>query len=356
MFKKISKIFDKKSHMENEINSQPQVISKLINKYVSGNNINISIPNNISSITLIASGSSYNSAHIFCEYLNREGTFFSRVFYSSELCLIKNFLTDENALYVFISQSGETTDTNKALEYIKSKTTNTLVITNTKDSNLYNAATYKMLTYAGVEKAVASTKAVSAQLICLFLLGVKLFQQKNKPVENLLNSIINIPNTLKEVMTLHESLKAPSKIISKYENSVILANGILYSLAKEGALKLKETSYINTMAYPFGEFLHGHMAMLNRKSIVISIINDDNYNLALDVLKKINEKYSCQHIIITNVAKKFEINSNIINVSSNEEMGFLFATLVVMQILALNTSKRLNKDIDSPQGLSKVVK
>ena len=354
----VNKIFSvKKSSMEKEIFQQSDIIFELIRKYVKKDySINIDIPENVLKIALIASGSSYHSATIAANFLREKVHCEAQSYYASEVALAESFDVDSSTLYIFISQSGETSDTNKSLDKIKTKTDKTLSVTNTKNSTLYNNTKYKILTYAGVEKSIASTKAMSAQLYCLFLISAKIMQQKELPVRSFVEELLCVPEYIKETFLKREEIKCYAKILSTYENAAILASGMFYPLAKEGALKIKETSYINTTAYPTGEFLHGHIAILNKKCAVISIVNNQNIQFTLDVLNKITQNYKTDSLLISifplsNIAK-----NSIINIKSSVDVDFLFSALVVFQLLSLETALFLNRNIDRPDGLKKIVK
>ena len=359
IFKKIIGNFFKikKSNMEKEILQQSDIIFDLIRKYVKKDySINIDIPENTSKIALVASGSSYHSATIAANFLREKVHCDAQSYYASEVSLAESFDVDSNTLYIFISQSGETADTNKALEKIKIKTDKTLSVTNTKGSTLYNNTKYKILTYAGVEKSIASTKAMSAQLYCLFLIAAKIMQQKELPARTFVEELLSVPEYIKETLSKRNEIKNYSKILSVYENAAILASGMFYPLAKEGALKVKETSYINTTAYPTGEFLHGHIAILNKKCAVISIVNNQNIQFTLDVLNKINTDYKTDSLIISafplpNIGKNI-----IISIPASTDIDFLFSTLIILQLIAFESAVILGRDVDKPEGLSKIVK
>ncbi|MBQ8887050.1 MAG: SIS domain-containing protein [Candidatus Gastranaerophilales bacterium] len=354
-----SKIFSaKKTNMELEIYEQPDVIFELIRKYVKKDySINIELPENISKIALIASGSSYHSATIAANFMRTHVHCEAQSYYASEVFLAENFDVDTETLYIFISQSGETADTNKSLERISSKTDKILAITNTKNSTLYNSAKYRLLIHAGVEKSIASTKAMCAQMFCLFLVAAKLMQKKELPSISFLDELLNVPEYVKNAFIHRKEIKEYAKSLSEYDNAAVLASGMFYPLAKESALKIKETSYINTTAYPTGEFLHGHIAILNKKCAVISFINNKNVEFTLDVLNNIYKNYKTHSLIIS--AKDLPQNQfqeNVLYVKTASDIDFIFSTLVITQLLAFETAVCLGRDIDKPVGLSKIVK
>lgn len=359
-FKEIIKsIFFKtnKTNMEKELYEQPKVISKLIRKYISKNgSINIALPDNIKKIALIASGSSYHSATIAANYLRDNVHCYAQSYYASEFSLVENVDVDNQTLYIFISQSGETSDTNKSLNIIRLKTDKTLAITNTKNSELYNNSKYKILLHAGTEKSIASTKAMCAQIFCLFLIAVKIMQQREIPVQNLLEELYGIPQLISKTLENRKNVVSFSKKLASYENAALLASGMFYPLAKEGALKIKETSYINTTAYPTGEFLHGHIAILNKKCAVISIVNNHNVDFTIRVLERINEEYSSDSLVISAFRLDLKKSGDAICVNTYKDVEFLFATLIILQMLAFETAVILGRNVDKPDGLTKIVK
>jgi len=358
----LRKIFNKffsgrKTNMEKEIFEQPEIIFELIRKYIKKDySVNIELPENISKIALFASGSSYHSATIAANFLRTKAHYDAQSYYASEAALAENFDVDSDTLYIFISQSGETADTLTSLNKIKQKTDKTLAITNTKNSSLYNNCKYKVLTYAGVEKAIASTKAMCAQMYCLFLIAIKLMQKKELPVKSLIDELIGLPEYLRNSFSKREEIKKYSSLLVNYENAAILASGMFYPLAKEGALKIKETSYINTTAYPTGEFLHGHIAILNKKCAVIALVNNQNIQFTIDVLNRIENKYKADCLIISAVPLYEIKDDNKINIYTTSDIEFMFSALIILQLLAFESALLLNRNIDSPEGLTKIVK
>ena len=357
LFGFLKKFFSKsnQTNMEKEIYEQPETISKLLKKYLDKNGtVNIDLPENIKKVALIASGSSYHSATIAANYLRDNVHCYAQSYYASEFSLLDNIDVDNQTLYVFISQSGETSDTNRSLDLVRVKTDKTLAITNTKNSTLYNNAKYKILLHAGVEKSIASTKAMCAQLFCLFLIAVKIMQQREIPVNSLLDELYSIPTIIQKTYEHREKIKEFSKKLAQYDNAAVLASGMFYPLSKEGALKIKETSYINTTAYPTGEFLHGHIAILNKKCAVISLVNNFNVDFTVRVLEKIRSEYTTDSLVIS--AFPLKQNENTICVNTYKDVEFLFATLIIFQFLAFETASLLGRNIDAPSGLTKVVK
>ncbi|MCD7878386.1 MAG: SIS domain-containing protein [Candidatus Gastranaerophilales bacterium] len=343
--------------MEKEIFQQVQIIRNLIKKYIKEDNvININLPDGIKKIALIASGSSYHSAAIAANFFRNTVHIQAQSYYAGEISILENFDVYPDILYIFISQSGETSDTNIALEKIKNKTDKTLSVTNTKNSTLYKNTKYKILTFAGIEKSIASTKAMSSQIFCLLLIALKIMKENRIENYDVLSQIIRVPDYIENAYTKQEEAKKYAQLLSRNENAVILASGMFYPLAKEGALKIKETSYINTTAYPTGEFLHGHIAILNRKCTLIALVNNSNVDFTMNVLEKVNSGYKTQSLIISAIPIDDTLKNTVITISTKNDIDFMFSALVIMQLLAYETAFKLGRNVDKPNGLSKIVK
>lgn len=354
-----NKLSNNSSNMETEIFQQPYILEFLAKKYITPEKyILINLPLNIKKVVLIASGSSYNCAHITAEVLKESANCDAECIYSSEFSLNRNITIDKDTLYVFISQSGETTDTLDALKHVIKSTDKTLCITNNDDSTIWQLSNYKILTCAGKEHSIASTKAVSAQLFCSYLLVLKIMYSKNIDIQSDLNYLYNLPTFLKTILEDTKSIKAVAKKLSKFNTLSILGSRAFYALAKEGALKIKETSYINTTGYPQGEFMHGHVAVLNHKSAVISLIDSDNEAFCIKNLQRIKDDYKPFIVALSNNNSNGlldEVSDHNFRLNAETKIFTLFGDLLILQLLALEIAKQLKRNIDRPKGLRKVV-
>ena len=356
----ISKLFSpKESEMQKEIFSQPSVISKLFERYVNADGqIMINLPLFINRVVLIASGSSYNCAAII-SYLMREYAHIStQSLYASEFAQIPSYEVEKDTLYVFISQSGETTDTLLALDRVKADSDKTLCVTNNQDSKLFTKAHYKLLTYAGIEKSIAATKSLSSQLFVLCLLIGKIMQLKGLDTSGFLEDLKNIPSIMENVLKDTSDIKKAARRLACYNNISLLGSGCFYPLAKEGALKIREVSYLNTNAYPTGEFLHGHVAALNKRTAVVAILSEFNKDFGVNILKKIKNDYSPLLFIISDIPNcDSELKPDYsIKFGYENDIFLLFSTLLILQLTSLETGIKLKRNIDKPSGLNKVVK
>ena len=166
-----------KTRMESEISEQTGIIPYILMKYINpqSGEIRIDLPDNITKIVLVASGSSYHCARFAVDLLEKSSKIESRAIYSSEF-LLKNVIPhDDNTLYIFITQSGETSDTVKSAERVKKLgNVSTVCITNNENSAIWNLCDYKVACYAGVEEGIAATKSFTSQMLCLLLIALKL--------------------------------------------------------------------------------------------------------------------------------------------------------------------------------------
>ena len=183
-----------------------------------------------------------------------------------------------------------------------------------------------------------------------------MLEKEDIPALSIEEELIEIPNIIENIFKQKNKIMNFAKKISKYDNIAILASGMFYPLAKEGALKIKETSYINANAYPTGEFLHGHIALLNKKSAVISIVNNKNVDFTVNVLKKIKMDYTAESMIISALPFSEKNNNSLIEIFTRKEIVFLFGSLVTLQLIAYYCATFLGRNVDSPNGLTKVVK
>ncbi|MDD3237953.1 MAG: SIS domain-containing protein [Candidatus Gastranaerophilales bacterium] len=349
----------KKTNMELEIQEQPDIVTHLIENYITPENyILINLPLKIKKVILIASGSSYHCAYATAELLKDLAHCDAECVYSCEFNYNPNLDVNRDTLFIFISQSGETSDTLAALKEVAKKTDNILCITNHEDSTIWQLSNYKINTLAGIEMSIASTKALCAQLMCCYLLVLKIMYSKNIDITLELKQINNLPALLNDVISKKEQIKEIAKKISKFQNLIILGSREFYALAKENALKVTETSYINSVAYPQGEFMHGHLAVLNQKAALISFIDEENQDLYLNNLRKIKEEYNPYIVSVTgkNIRPDIDEIADFAFKNNAESKIFnIFGTLLFAQLVALEIAKALHRNIDRPIGLKKVV-
>lgn len=342
--------------MEKEIKQQPEVLKNLIEKYITKDNkISFNLPEGVKKLTFVASGSSYHCAGMVAKLFRELANIKASCEYASEFYISKNIFIENNTLYIFISQSGETFDTVESLKKVKEQGGKTLCITNCKDSSLWNMCDYKILSEAGEEKSIASTKALIAQLLCMYLVMLEFLDSKGHDIKQELNDIKKIPAFVGDYLSDTSQIKNAAKVLSKTPNAVILGSKYYYSVAKEGALKIKETSYIDANAYPQGEFLHGHMAVLNNKPVLVAIAVEETQKSMQAILERVFKDYTPELITISNEDSVFHSGTNI-KINTKNNIYNLFATVITFQLLAFETALALGRNVDKPIGLNKVVK
>ena len=349
-----------KCSMESEIFEQPKVIENLIQKY---NNINFDLPIDVEKIILVASGSSYHCARFSADLLGEIAGIEARAIYSSEFNLKRVIPHDKKTLYIFITQSGETTDTLTSLKTVNQGFydldgnkyyLDTLCITNKADSSIWNLSKYKINCSAGIENSIAATKSFTAQMLCVLVVALKLSQGKGGNIDKYLSSLDELPQVMSQTLGLKKKVKQLARLVSKQKCVIITADGISYSIAKEAALKIKETSYMNINATYLGEFMHGHVAVLNNKSAVIYLSVDKISSAAILNLHKIKQNYNPTLFIIGKDDKEIASNFNI-SIDCGNEILQMFSNVLIIQLLALEIAKKLKRNIDKPKGLKKVV-
>ena len=346
----------RQSSMEREIFEQSEILEHLINTYITEKeDISIEVPSGIEQVVFVASGSSYHCARYGADIFGKIASIEARAIYSSEFLLKAVIPHSENMLYIFITQSGETSDTNKALIKAKESGVRTLCITNKEDSTIWNASDYKVCCHAGVERSIAATKSLTSQMMCVTFLAIKFAKLKGIETDSYINELISVPHYIEETYNLRPKIKMLARFVSKYKNVIVCADGVAYALAKEAALKIKETSYLNVTSSILGEFMHGHVAVLNNKSVLIYILVDDLTYTATKNLNKIKEDYNPPICIIGNKNVKIKSTFNI-NIDCESKMVKYFCDAVIVQLLALEIALKLHRNVDKPHGLNKVVK
>ena len=355
-------MFRKKTqtNMEQEIIEQKKIIPYILMKYINPENgeIKMNLPQNIRKIVLVASGSSYHCARFAVDLLEKISQIESRAIYSSEFLLKSVIPHDENTLYIFITQSGETSDTLKAVERVKNSTSlPTLCITNNEQSTIWGLCDYKVACFAGKENGIAATKSFTSQMLCLILISLKLVENVHGADSTKLykESLIHLPVVLEKALARRNEIKKLANSLAKENNIIITADGISYSLAKEAALKTKETSYKNISAAILGEFMHGHVAVLNNKSTLIYITVDKISERSISNLNKIKADYNPKLVIIGPADDRLKPDYNIF-VECENEIQQMFSDVLICQQVALEVALKLKRNVDHPKGLHKVVK
>lgn len=342
--------------MEAEIISQGEIIESLIKKYVLNYCVLMDIPLEVRRISIVAAGSSYNAGVFGKNFFENISSVETTVNYASEIVNSSFSSFDKNTLYILISQSGESVDTVCAMKKIQASGAKVLCITNNLDSTMYKEADYKFDINAGREQAIAATKTFSATVVMLWLLAVKIAQNKHLDVSEETKNIYLIKNNIELFLKNIDNLDLAAKYLSKKKAISISGIGIFYALSLEAALKIKETSYISTCAYPMGDFIHGHFAVLNKEKTFLTFLLSDSTENEINLVKKIQKTYKPKCIVISDEYEDYDSDILIKFQKGQSKIATIVNMIILVQLLALKIAVRLGKNVDNPKGLNKVVR
>ena len=331
--------------MLKEINEEPFIFKKILDKYIKDNKIiNMFDISKYDEIEIVACGSAFHAGYLAKHYIESIAGIKTSVYYASEYRYSKHFYNNK-MLVIVISQSGETADTYAALKMANEFGVDTLGIVNVYKSSIARDSKYVIYTDAGIEVSVATTKAYMAQCLILLLLALNVNQDST-----IINKLYNIPNLLTKY--INKDYKDIASIIAKYNHIFYLGREVDYYLALEGSLKLKEISYIHSEAYPAGELKHGTISLMDKEIIVIAIvINDDIKDKTISNLKEVMSR-GTQVISITNEIGNFSDYK--IEIKENDILT-PFISMVIMQLIAYEVALIKGCDIDKPRNLAKSV-
>ena len=358
---------DYKHFMAKEIEEQPNTISNGINEYIDMSNKDISIynfpwkSNEISSITLIGCGTAYHSC-LMAKYWFEEITSLDvNIDIASEFRYRKNRFKKET-LYVFVSQSGETADTYAALDLCKQSGVKTCAVVNVVESSIARDAEFVLPIHCGTEIGVASTKAFLGQILILYILALKLALLR-KDIEKAqfdkkIDDLKNLPKLVEQTLLIDNKIQTISNTFNEAKGSMFLGRGFSYPIALEGALKLKELSYIHAEGYPAGEMKHGPLALIEEGMPVVVLAPRDNYyKKTISNMQEVIAR-GAKVLLITNKSKDEVISENIwekIEVESTNEDLLPFLLTIPLQKLAYYSALKKGYDIDKPRNLAKSV-
>ena len=270
----------------------------------------------------------------------------------------RNPLIDEKTLCIFISQSGETADTIAALKLAKENGAKTLAISNVIGSSIVRVADYSLYTHAGPEIAVASTKAYTAQIILLAILSMyfaEVMGRNLEEIKKLKEDIYLIPSKLEEILKNTSIIKKSAKEMFNEKDVYFIGRGIDKTVALEASLKLKEISYIHSDAYPAGELKHGPIALIEKGTVVIGIMTDENFvPKTVSYLQEVVSR-GAKTLIVTNQEIDNNLFDIIINIPKISEYISPVLSVVPLQLLAYYISKEKGLDVDKPRNLAKSV-
>lgn len=358
-----------KHFMLKEIHEQPDVIRNVL----SGKLYNIDEPislkevnltketlKNLNRIQVIACGTSLHAAMVG-KYLIEEFCNIPVDVEASSEYIYRKTVTDKNTLVIGVSQSGETADTLTAIKQSKEKGSHVLIITNRPDSAMAREADSLIPVSAGIEVSVAATKSYIAQVVSFYLLAIYMAEVKGSVEPEFLTELkremVVLPQKIETILAHKEDIQKCAKAYSGHKDFIFIARGINFPTALEGALKLKEISYINATGYPAGELKHGPIAMLDETMPVLSILMHGKvYEKILSNAEEAKAR-NARMIALTNSDDKklSELFDCIIKVPEVNELLSPVVAMVPLQLLAYYIAEFLGKDVDQPRNLAKSV-
>jgi glucosamine--fructose-6-phosphate aminotransferase (isomerizing) len=345
--------------MIKEIFEQPEAIHQTLLGRFDESDIDRLLSQNLTSIKIVACGTSYHAA-LAGKYILEE---LGRVPVTAELASEYRYSRGgmDRPLVILISQSGETADTLAAAREAKKRGCPTLAVTNYVGSSLTREADFTFYTRAGLEIGVAATKTFLTQLVAMYLIGMKLGLQRNAltptQADGLLNELRALPRVVQSVLDRAEAVR---KLAAKYaaaDNVFYIGRYVNYPIALEGALKLKEISYVHAEGYPGGELKHGPLAVISEKTPIVAIaVRDHTYEKMLSNIGEVNARGG--PVIGIGMDDDSDLGKyvdDIILVPTVRPLLSPVPIVVALQLLAYHVAKARGCAIDKPRNLAKTV-
>ncbi len=358
---------DFKHFMAKEIEEQPVTIKTGIKEYLDSvnNEINIfNFPwkiNEIKSITLIGCGTAYHSCLMAKYWFEELTTLDVNIDIASEFRYRKNRFK-EDSLYIFVSQSGETADTYAALDLCNKNNMKTCAVVNVIESSIARDSNFVLPIHCGPEIGVASTKAFLGQILVLYILALKIGsisgQIDKKNYQDKIKDLKNLPSQIEKTLLVDNDIQAISSTFNEAKGSMFLGRGFSFPIALEGALKLKELSYVHAEGYPAGEMKHGPLALIEEgMPVVVLAPRDSYYKKTISNMQEVIAR-GAKVLLITNKSKDEIVSENIwetIEVENTNDDLLPFLLTVPLQKLAYYSALKKGYDIDKPRNLAKSV-
>ena len=357
--------------MQKEIFEQPQAIRDTLESRITNDSVITSsfgyrseeIFRKTKQVQIVACGTSYNAALVAKYWIEDIAKISCSAEIASEYRYRHPILLD-NSLFVTISQSGETADTLEALKVAKkiNSTVKTLCISNSPESSLTRLSDLVFLTHAGPEIGVASTKAFTTQLVSLALLLCSIGKLHNtidkKQEKEIIGGLKKLPGLINETLAQENQIKELSSRFVDKNSALFLGRGTMHAIAMEGALKLKEISYIHAEAYPAGELKHGPIALIDKDMPVIAIApNDDLLSKLKANLQEVKSRGS-QMIVFEDEKSKVQSMDTMKVIPITSNLGRITAPIIFtipLQLLSYHVALSRGTDVDRPRNLAKSV-
>ncbi|MDT8398161.1 MAG: glutamine--fructose-6-phosphate transaminase (isomerizing) [Pseudomonadales bacterium] len=354
--------------MLKEIFEQPEMIKNTLNERINKSHVlenafgikAAEIFDRVENVQIVACGTSSHAGLIAKHWLESIAGIPCAVDIASEY-RYKKILIPKNSLFVCISQSGETADTLAALRYAgETGYLATLAVCNVANSSLVREADLNILTHAQREVGVASTKAFTTQLVVLALLAIVLARRAGLSAEReqkLVEELNAVAGNVTKILELDKEIKNISLEFAEKKHALFLGRGVQYPVAKEGALKLKEISYIHAEAYPAGELKHGPLALVDKEMPVIAVApNDELLEKLKSNLQEVSARGGRLYVFADeNSGFKNDENTRVINIPHSGELMAPLIYTIPLQLLAYHVAVLKGTDVDQPRNLAKSV-
>lgn len=338
-------------YMLKEIEESPEVVKRIADNYFDDNHflfddVLLQKMKEADQLIFLACGTSYHAAMVGRRYFEEIGKT-CRVYIASEFAYYPE-VKGENPLFIVISQSGETADLIRCVQLIKQRGNPLLTITNTKGSSLDRASDFTLLLYAGMEIAVASTKAYIAQVGLLALLRAALMGNND-----ILTDFIQVIAGMKNIIDSRDDIETIAQQIMSAPSAFFLGRGLDYDVAVEASLKLKEITYIHSEAFPGGELKHGPIALISKNVPVIAFISDP---ITAAALRSNLEEVKARGALVYTISNLALAKEDDAFITPNVKVYLSpLLKVIVAQYISYFAALHLNRDIDKPRNLAKSV-
>lgn len=355
--------------MLKEIHEQPKAVRDTMSQRITSDKKSISFEelswtpeylNSFNKIYIVACGTAYHAGLVGKYYIEKMARVMVEVDVASEF-RYRDPIVDDKTLLIVVSQSGETSDTLAALKESKRRGAKTLAVTNVVGSSIAREADQVVYTWAGPEIAVASTKAYTTQLVLFFMLALYMTEIKGmiapKRTAELVEHLQEIPSQISEILSDVDPIKTFAKQYGFNEDVFYIGRGLDYSVSLEGALKLKEISYIHAEAYAAGELKHGTLALIVEGVPVIALATQRNvYEKTLSNIKEVKARDA----VVIGIAAEGDTElkkyvDHVMHVPASDEFIMPILSVIPLQLLAYYAAITRGCDVDKPRNLAKSV-
>ena len=354
-------------YMEKEIMEQPEAIkATLAPRYVDGrisleaDGVPDDVLKNCERVCVVACGTAMHAGLVAQSLVRSILRMHMEVEYASEFMYMDPVI-DDKTLVLAISQSGETIDTLEALKYARSQGAKSIAVINVKGSSIARESDYVMYTYAGPEIAVASTKAYTTQIAALFALIGRMavvrgaFNEEQE--KSFVDALMQAPDAIQKVLVRKEEMHHIARGLLEAKDAFMLGRGLDYAILLEGALKLKEVSYIHTEAYASGELKHGTIALITEKTPVVALVTQERVrDKELSNIREVQSRGASVVILVKDGIDLADADyTHVFTLPAMDDVAMAFPASAALQLLAYYVSMDRGLDVDKPRNLAKVV-